>query len=214
VAHLVALIKTSHLQDAVRILVLLHACGDRRDLADAPHGDAVAVIRAESRLQALDFWLRNPDYLAYEVLDNFEERGDVADIELARDLLADEVRAFPALRHLYGAYTEIDRAMGVLRSLLLAWDVRRAPAVRRRRDIYLLPAGQSLIDDAIQQADDLAWYVDRAQIVATVAGPQRGRALKDHQKRLTEYRDIAWGAAIEPIADRVRERLGAFEEAR
>lgn len=208
-----ALIKTSHLQDAVRILVLLYTCGDRRDLADAPRVDAVAVIRAESRLQALDFWLRNPDYLAYEVLDQFEERGDAADIELARGLLADEVRAFPALRHLYGAYTEIDRAMSVLRSLMLAWDVRRDPAVRRRRDIYLLPAGQSLIDDAIQQVDDLAWYVDRARVVASVAGPRRGRALKDHQKRLAEYRDIAWGTAIEPVTDRVRERIEAIEEA-
>lgn len=207
------LVETSHLQDAVRILVLLHACGDRGDIADTPRTDAVAVIRAESRLQALDFWLRNPDYLAYEVLDQFDDRGNVADVELARNLLADDVRAFPALRHLYGAYTEIDRAMGVLRSLLLAWDVRREPSVRRRRDIYLLSAGQSLVDDAVKRVDDLAWYVDRARVVASVAGSRRGRALKDHQKRLAEYRDIRWGEAIEPIAERVKERLEAIEEA-
>jgi hypothetical protein len=201
------LVATTRQQDAVRMLVLLHACGRRDDLDDAPRDDAVAVIRAESRLQALDFWLRNPDYLAYEVLDRFDNTGDAADARLARELLDDELRAFPTLRHLYGAYTELDAPLNLLRSLLLAWDVRRSPSVRRRRDIYLLECGQRLIDDRLGDNPDLAWYLERARVVDSVGGDRRGRALKDHQKRLVEYRDIQWGSAIEPVADRVRERL-------
>jgi hypothetical protein len=41
---------------------------------DAPAG-AVAELRAESRLHALDFWLRNPDYLAYELLNQYRDGG-------------------------------------------------------------------------------------------------------------------------------------------
>src|SRR4051794_10725037 len=60
---------TSAEQDALRLLILLGA-------ADGPVGDdaptgAVAELRAESRLHALDFWLRNPDYLSLELLTQY-----------------------------------------------------------------------------------------------------------------------------------------------
>jgi len=56
----------TRMQHAIRLLVILEACGEL-----VKHGDpaeAVAVIRSELRLQALDFWLRNPDYLADELV--------------------------------------------------------------------------------------------------------------------------------------------------
>ncbi|GAA2753453.1 hypothetical protein [Kitasatospora cinereorecta] len=49
--------------DAIRLLLLIAAVADPLDeaaKATAPE-NAVAVLRAEGRLQKLDFWLRNPD---------------------------------------------------------------------------------------------------------------------------------------------------------
>lgn len=63
----------SVMQHAVRLLALLDGCGDPVVQGD-PDG-CVAVIRAELRLQALDFWLRNPDYLAGELLTMVEANG-------------------------------------------------------------------------------------------------------------------------------------------
>src|SRR3954469_6691003 len=56
----------SVMQHAIRLLVLLDGCGE--SVVQGDPGGCVAVIRAELRLQALDFWLRNPDYLAGELL--------------------------------------------------------------------------------------------------------------------------------------------------
>src|ERR1700741_1529974 len=55
-------------QDAVRLLMLLHVAADSSMASPAPE-DAVACIAGEMRMQAMDFWLRNPDYLAWELLD-------------------------------------------------------------------------------------------------------------------------------------------------
>ena len=57
-------------RDAVRILFVIAKAGEPVKKT-APAGTRV-VIHAEKRLQALDFWMRNPDYLASEILIPFE----------------------------------------------------------------------------------------------------------------------------------------------
>lgn len=65
----------SRVQHAIRLLALLRQAGEAADGPGDPPG-AVLVVRSELRLQALDFWLRNPDYLADELI-NEVERGHV-----------------------------------------------------------------------------------------------------------------------------------------
>ena len=199
---------TTRQQDAVRLLVLLHVCGDR-PAPDPPRPDAVAAILAESRVHALDFWLRNPDYLAFELLELHDKTPDPNLVLEARKLVEDEVRHFPTLRHLFGAYTELDGALNLLRCYGLAWDVRRSPALHNRRDIYLLQDGENLLLTRLSTHPELAWYLARAELVTLVAGKRRGRVLKDYQKRLANYRDIQWGEMIEPVRELVLERLAA-----
>lgn len=68
------------MQHAIRVLVILDACCEPVKAGD-PSGCA-GVIRAEVRLQALDFWLRNPDYLAGELL-GMVEAGALPESHLA-----------------------------------------------------------------------------------------------------------------------------------
>lgn len=205
------MLTTTRQQDAVRLLVLLHVAGDRPP-PDPPRPDAVAAIIAESRLQAMDFWLRNPDYLAYELLDLYKSHEDPELLDAARQLAADEERHFPVQRFFYGAYTELDAPLMLLRCYDLAWDVRRDPSLGRRRDFYLLEAGERVLEDELQQEADLAWYAQRAAWVTRVAGDTPGSELKAHQKRLPTYRDIEWGEYIEPVREAVRQRIQAIEE--
>jgi hypothetical protein len=86
--------------------------------SDAPEG-TVAVLRGQMLLQALDFWLRNPDYLADELLKRYEAEGDLDDLTRAGEILDSdepEVRSYPMLRYLFGAYEPLDEALSVLRS--------------------------------------------------------------------------------------------------
>jgi hypothetical protein len=155
----------------------------------------------------LDFWLRNPDYLALELLELHGRKPDPTLVAQARSLVEDDVRHFPTMRHLFGAYTELDGALNLLRCYDLAWEVRRPPALHNRRDIYLLSKGENLLLTRLSSHPGLAWYMARAELVAKVAGDRGGRELKDYQKRLGNYRDIRWGETIEPVREMVLERL-------
>lgn len=104
-------LSTTRQQDAVRVLVLLREAGDRPP-PDPPRPDATACIQAESRLHALDFWLRNPDYLAFELLELNEQTPDVALVEQACRLINDEERHFPMLR-LQSIQFRLERAISV-----------------------------------------------------------------------------------------------------
>lgn len=59
-------------------------------------------------------------------------------------------------------------------------------------------------------AEELAWYRDRAKVVARVAGDTGGKALKDRQYLQAEYADTELKHVIAPITERVRIRLDAL----
>jgi len=69
-------------QSAVRLLACIDAAGNP-DRANQWGSDVVVALHAQSRLQALDFWMRNPDYLANELLTEFEASGDRTLVHLA-----------------------------------------------------------------------------------------------------------------------------------
>src|SRR5450759_4320192 len=109
-------VSASRSQHAVRLLTLLHACGDPVGGND-PDG-MVRVIRSELRLQALDFWLRNPDYLADELITSVEN-GTLDDqyLDVAAKLLTDPEPSwnhFPMPKWFYGAYEAVDDAFALL----------------------------------------------------------------------------------------------------
>ncbi|WP_208722318.1 hypothetical protein [Amycolatopsis thermoflava] len=95
---------------------------------DAALADAVGIVEGQLRLQKLDFWLRNPDFLADELLNDYERSGEPRLLDLAAQILDSEepeVRRYPMLRHHFGAYEPLDDGLAVLRSPGLV--------VRRRR---------------------------------------------------------------------------------
>jgi hypothetical protein len=67
----------------------------------------VLAVRSELRLQALDFWLRNPDYLADELLTEVEAgRLNASYVDVASALLDDPE---PSLRHYPDAAVAVRR---------------------------------------------------------------------------------------------------------
>ncbi len=200
---------TTREQDAVRILMLLrHACDDSMP-ADAPL-NAVAAIAGEQRLQAMDFWLRNPDYLAEELLDYAEATGDAGTIDDARRILKDEepdLRTYPMLRYRHGAWERLDDSMSLLSTYGLAKDIRRGEQLQGRRDFYLLEVGRVAADEIVSRVPPVTLYAERAVLVRRVAGGTGGTALKLRQKLQDEYKDTEWHDHIVSIRPRVLARL-------
>lgn len=206
--------RTSREQDGVRLLMLLRHAHDDTMPPDAPP-TAIAAIAGEQRLQAMDFWLRNPDYLAEGLLDYAQATGDSKSIADARRILYDEepdLRTYPMLRYRHGAWERLDDSLSLLTTYGLAKNIRRGEAQQGRRDFFLLEAGSVVADELSTCVPAVSWYAERAVLVRRVAGSEGGTALKLRQKLQAEYLDTEWHDHIASIRPRVLTRLEELTE--
>ncbi|WP_406318556.1 hypothetical protein [Streptomyces sp. NBC_00118] len=205
---------TSREQDAVRILLLLDgACEavNSAEAADPGLAGTVGVVRGQVRLQKLDFWLRNPDYLADELLTDYESSREAPLLTLAGEILDSEepeVRRYPMLRHHFGAYEPLNDALAVLRSAGLTAQRRRGTVNRvRQHDYFLLEAGRQVAREMIRQVPVFSYYVDRVQLVLALADGLGGTQLKQRQYLQREYAETVRGERIGSVSVRARARL-------
>jgi len=205
---------SSDRQSAVRLLACL--CAASSAPGDGADEDVVGVLRAQSRLQALDFWMRNPDYLANELLDDWEISKDKDSLALARAILDSrepDLRKLPMIRYHFGAFEPLDNALAILRQADLVRIRREGKPGAVREHVYLITkAGRSTMDQLAAAAPELQWYRDRAAVVARIAGPEGGAALKERQYRQAEYADTPLKRVIQPITERVRARLEEIDK--
>lgn len=203
-------------QTATRVLVLLHVLG-APVAASCEVDGAVSVVSSLVRLQKLDFWLRNPDYLADELLTELEENRvpfDQVRPHVQRMLAGDapQLHTYPMERYIYGAYEFIDDALAVLR-LYGQIEHRRAAntGTLSRRDYFLLQKGRDSFAAMRAEIPELEWYVQQATAIGLIADATQGVAAKRRQYLQAEYADAAHGDVIPSILERVRERALALK---
>lgn len=211
---------TTRMQDAVRILLLIDMAAEPVDstkfaTADPPLATAVGIVRTQVRLQKLDFWVRNPDYLANELLNDYENGDqDPTLLTMAGEILDSEepeLRRYPMLRYLFGAYEDLEDALSVLRQADLV--VRRKkgrPGHVTRTDYYITQAGKALAARIRTDYPDLGWYSSRAALVVLLSDGQGATTLKERQYLVEEYLETPHGVRIPSIADRARHRLAGI----
>jgi hypothetical protein len=210
-AHAVGVRVASTAQHAVRLLFLLRDAGESTQCPPDP-ADAVRVVRTEVRLHALDFWLRNPDYLADELLNEVEAgRLDESFVTAAVRLLDErepQLRRYPMHRWLFGAYEPLDDAMALLEIAGMA-SIRRVGRSGHvaRTSFFLLSAGMAAANRLEASAESLSWYPHQIRLVLAIARDEVGSRLKQRQYRQAEYAGTELGSRIAPIAVRVRRRL-------
>lgn len=217
-------VESDRFSDAIRLLLLIAAVATplaQGQLGTGPDG-AVAVLRAEGRLQKLDFWLRNPDYLADELLNDYErENGNESILlDIAGDILDSdepEICAIPMLRYLFGAFEELDRALSVLVAPRLLIITQQRSDQRVLQDNYFLTEkGRLLAVQATEQFPELAWYTERAVLVQALAEStgHSALALRRRQYLQIDYAQTPLNEIIPSIAARTRARLAALRLAR
>lgn len=205
----------TRMQHAIRLLVILAECGEDVKAGDPP--ETAKVIRSELRLQALDFWLRNPDYLADELVTKVEA-GEQPEtfLTVARNLLdgpEPDLRWYPMPRWHFGAYEAIDDAFALLETYGLV-KLDRVGGLSKvvRSQFFLTDAGLQAAT-ALASEPRLSWYTEQVKLVSLVAGDSVGSHLKERQYLQAEYAGTVLGVHIGPIAAQVRERLDAIDVA-
>jgi hypothetical protein len=198
-------------QNAIRILfILVH--GAKRLPENDPSGVAGLFV-GETRLHAMDFWVRYPDYLAYELINIYEETKNECFLELAEEILdtqEPDLRRIPMVRYLFGAYERVDNALSVLIAKgLLYQDVKQIKAGIRKHRYFI----RSLAYDKRQEIlnnpsfQSLNWYEDRAKLVAQIVGERKGNELKARQYEHIQYAKTKLGGIIPAINEEVKLRL-------
>lgn len=181
---------------------------------DVPH--AVSVIESLTRIQKLDFWMRNPDYLADELLTEFEKgRVSLPDIRdhVARMLTGStpSLHTYRMERYLYGAYEFIDNALGVLKTYGQITFRREADTgTQSRKDVFLLERGKATVARMRAELPELEWYDQQAAAIALIADAAQGASARNRQYDQPEYKATAHGDLIPSISDRVKDRAVAL----
>ena len=204
-------------QAAARLLVIMDRLGEppsQADLVKTP--GSVKVVRALSRLAKLDFWMRNPDYLADELLTDIEGAGLDPKIALPHvDRMlsgsAPTLHLYPMQRYKYGAWELPDNAISMLKlhgfaTHKRAKEVNAAGASQSRRDYFLLEPGEKALGRMREEVEQLDWYDKQADAIAMLAVGPTGSAARERQYLQPEYSTTPIGGIIAPILDRVRER--------
>jgi hypothetical protein len=74
--------KADYYRNALRLLfILVRGC---KSFSDESFPSDVGIFDGEVKLQALDFWVRYPDYLADELLAKYEATGTKPYLDTAR----------------------------------------------------------------------------------------------------------------------------------
>lgn len=200
-------------QNAVRVLFILK--WGAVPLVPVGSDGAVAAFQGEARLHALDFWVRNPDYLAHELLDLYATTKDRTLLDKVEAIFADEepdLRHYPMIRYRFGAYERIDNTLSVLVSRGLVRIVSEIQGGRVvETEFRLMPVALTLADSIVVEFPGLVWYAERAGLVATIAGARGGSALKLRQYEQLEYAKTELGRTIPSITARVKDRLEALK---
>ena len=107
-------------KDRLRIFLILFYFSD--DYSSIEHPDFKKNFKSEVRIQKIDFLIRNPDYLAYELL-LLADKEPIHKPEIFFIVKSIYSNLEPTLRRLemerffFGAYEDIDDVIGFLKSI-------------------------------------------------------------------------------------------------
>lgn len=200
--------KTSTAQDAIRLLyIFVNGC----DPLENHYLGYVGCFEGKARLHALDFWVRYPDYLAFELLNKYEDNLDIGVLNRAQEILATEepdLRAIPMIRYRFGAYDDISEALSILISKgLIITGGDKIDGKITAYDYYVTSQASELIKSISEDFPILKWFDDRTQLVKEIAGNQGGAALKAIQYKHMSYAQTTLGTLIPSIKEEVLSRL-------
>ena len=199
-------------RQAVRILFIVRFCGEALAQTLPLFEEFEYWIESESKLQKLEFWIRYPDYLAYNLLSGLEmdpkfakRRDEIRSVvnDMFRDREPD-IRLVPMQRFLRGAYEPLDRVLAFLvsRSLVHGRRLERS----NRNAFYLTQRGMEVVDQLQRNCPETEWYIRRCKLIHSFFGQLSGSRIKQIQYESDTYRMTRVSDVIQQVNSEVRDK--------
>jgi hypothetical protein len=202
-------------KDRLRIYLIL--CFFSEDYSDPAQPKFRKLFRSEVRIQKIDFLIRNPDYLAYELLSIAKaDASKRDDIKLVIRNIFDSkepvIRRLEMERFFFGAYEDIDDVVGFLQSIdFIKFTSKKAADLKTiEKHYYLTDHGLTKLQTVLPTLPALDWYLQRCELIKKYFGDMTGTQLKVAQYRIKEYREATYNSYISDIQDTVRTEFATF----
>jgi hypothetical protein len=206
--------------DAARLLLIVYHFAlapdsSVRQLRCWPRRAVSRYFTPEYYLQKLDFLVRYPRYLAYELTELHANRvASAMDAEAVkadiRQLLANEepeLRTTPFRRFWRGAYESIDRveAWWFARALILTASERRGgtmpTSARPQKYFFLTPLGETTAERLVQEVEHAHWYDARILLIHRYFGNLSAAQVKALQYSHQPYRQAQLNELIPDLTE-------------
>jgi len=205
-------------KDRIRIFLILYFFSEEYNDSSTPHFKR--LFESEVKLQKLDFWVRNPDYFSYSLLDiaDKEPTKEQEIKDIVRKIFNDrepEIRRDEMRKFLYGAHEDINNAIAFLDSVgLIRFDSKKAVDLRTTNKKYFITdLGVHKVTSNLPSLPFLQWYKDRCLLIKKYFGHKNGTQLKDIQYQVEAYTQTSYGHLIPNISHLVKEKFNnSFQE--
>jgi len=207
--------KIRQFKDRLRIFLILNYFSD--DYNDPAHPLYKKLFKSEVKIQKIDFLIRNPDYLAYELLNIARmDPGKSAEIKpIVKDIFASKepvIRRLEMERFFFGAYEDIDDVISFLKSVgFIDFSSKKAADFRTIEKYYFVTdTGLSKIQATIPGLSSINWYIERCELIRKYFGDLTGTQLKVAQYQIKAYRDTTYNTYIGSIQESVKNEFLNF----
>lgn len=169
-------------------------------------------MQPEVKIQEIDFLLRYPSYLCFELLRLHQETGmpTAADAQqLVSTIFQNgepELRTDEMKRFFFGAYQDLDDILGLLKSVGLVYFRKQTSLGLNdiRKAYFLTQVGVQKIEQGLANVPAASWYFSRCALIKRYFVDTSGTQLKNRQYAIEECREIPLGDYIQDIENSVR----------
>lgn len=203
---------TNPYRERLRILLILYFFSEPFDNSLKP--TFTRIFRSEVKIQKIDFLIRYPSYLCYELMRLYEEKGspnfdDLREIiKTIFDHQEPQLRTDEMVRFFYGAYEELDDILSFLKMVgLVDVSSRKNTGLRDiQKEYFLTKYGVDKIENSLYELPAARWYFDRCDLIRQYFGDLSGNAFRNRQYDIEVYRETPLGSYIADIEHLVKKK--------
>ncbi|PKQ45093.1 hypothetical protein [Confluentibacter flavum] len=195
-------------KDRLRIFLILYVFSE--PYSDLNFPNLKRIFKSEQRIQKIDFLLRNPDYLSFELI-NIAKVDLPKQLEIkkiVKDIFGNKepvIRRLEMERFFFGAYEDIDNVIAFLKSVdFIDFSSKKSIDLKTIEKKYFIT--QYAIDkfeSTIKSLSALNWYVERCGLIKNYFGDLTGSQLRISQYQIEEYKNTCYREYIGGIQDNV-----------